>query len=224
MLPDRCEVLVVALGEVCHHVLGALGQLAHHAPGRPGDPNTRHHYSLLCDTSIAGLYDILPAEGWDNGFWRKDCAILDVAAVPDGAPSPDHTVLADVDVGVDHGGVDDAPLADVDVVADLQREESHALAELLEGRPDDGLAGDDAVPPHPHVGEVAADDGLGLDNVFTIEDDVLGTAKNTLTTDSIATSCLYVFSLIERDVWKLHISEMCNSMYRIVLLQVYKSQ
>ena len=163
---------------------------------------------------------MLPAEGWDYGFWWKDCAILDVAAVPDGAPSPDHTVLADVDVRVDHGGVDDAPLADVDMITDLQREESHALAELLEGRPDDGLTGDDAVAPHPHVGEVAADYGLGLDNVFTIEDDVLRTAKNTLSTDSVATSCLYVFSLIERDVWKLHFSEMCNSMYRILLLQV----
>ena len=178
----------------------------------------------MSDKCCCFKFNNIPAESWDNSFWRQNSSVLDITTISDGASSTDDTVLADIDVGVDHGGVDDAPLADVDVVADLQREESHALAELLEGRPDDGLAGDDAVPPHPHVSEVAADDGLGLDNVFTIENDVLGTAKNTLATDSIATSCLYVFSLIERDVWKLHFSEMCNSMYRIVLLQVYKSQ
>ena len=36
LLSDRDEVLVVALGELGHHVLRALRQLAHHPPRGPG--------------------------------------------------------------------------------------------------------------------------------------------------------------------------------------------
>jgi len=40
------------------------------------------------------------------------------------------------------------------------------FAEFLEGRPYHGLRADDAVPTDPHVGEVAADDGLRLESMF----------------------------------------------------------
>lgn len=75
----------------------------------------------------------------------------------------------------------------------LEGEEGDTLAELLEGRPDDGLAGDDAVSAHPHVGEVAPDDGLGLDDVLAVEDDVLGAAEHALATHSVAARGLDVF-------------------------------
>ena len=100
----------------------------------------------------------------------------------------DDHVLADVDVGAGDGGVDDGALADEDVVPDLEGEEGHALAEALEWRPDHGLRADDAVPAHSHVGEVAADDGLALDDVLAVEDDVLGAAEDALSRNAVARS------------------------------------
>ena len=46
---------------------------------------------------------------------------------------------------------------------------------------------------HPHVGEVAPDDGLGLDDVLAVEDDVLGAAEHALATHSVAARGLDVF-------------------------------
>ena len=59
LLSDRDEVLVVALGELGHHVLRALRQLAHHPPRGPGhseqvDDASYHLHTTLNIVAAAG--------------------------------------------------------------------------------------------------------------------------------------------------------------------------
>ena len=42
----------------------------------------------------------------------------------------DDDILPDIDVGVNNGGVDDGPFANVDVVADLKRKEGNTERSL----------------------------------------------------------------------------------------------
>ena len=60
------------------------------------------------------------------------------------------------------------------------------------------------MPADPDVCEVAPDDGLGLDNVLAVEDDVLGAAEHRLSADPVAGRGLDVLRLVERDRRKLH--------------------
>ena len=58
----------------------------------------------------------------------------------------DDAVVADVDVAAHGGCVHHRALADEHVVSDVGREERHALAELLEGRPQHRAPAHDTVP------------------------------------------------------------------------------
>ena len=126
----------------------------------PGDPDIlKVQYELAKDYFIFNNIN-KPAESWDNSFWRQNSSILNITAISDGASSANDTVLPDIDVGVHHGGVDDAALANVDVVSDLKREKRNSFAELLERRPDDGFARDDTVTTNSDIGQVSSDDGF----------------------------------------------------------------
>ena len=60
------------------------------------------------------------------------------------------------------------------------------LAKLLEGGPDDGPGADDAVSTDPNVGQVPADDGLVLNDVFAVQHDVLGAAQHRQAAHSVS--------------------------------------
>ena len=107
-------MLVVALGEVCHHVLAALRQLPHNLPWRPGDPE---NIPTIKTTLLE--FHFLPAKGGHHGLWGEDGPVLDVDTISDGTPPAYHTVLPDVDVGVDDCSIDDAALTDEDVISYL---------------------------------------------------------------------------------------------------------
>ena len=87
-LLDRGEVLIIALGEVDHHVLAALGQLPHTPARRPRIPEKKN---FVCTCLVTNI--ISPAECRYNRFWRQDSAVLYVAAVSDGAAPSNYTVL-----------------------------------------------------------------------------------------------------------------------------------
>ena len=59
------------------------------------------------------------------------------------------------------------------MISDLQWEESHSLAELFERWPYDCLATDYAMSSHPDICQVPSDDGVRLDNVLSVEDNIL---------------------------------------------------
>ena len=114
----------------------------------------------MSDKSYCFIFNKKPAESWDNSFWRQNSSVLDITTISDGASSTDDTVLADIDVGVDHGGVDDATLADIDVIPDLERKEGNSFAKLFKRWPYDGLAGDDAVSSNPDISQIPSNNCL----------------------------------------------------------------
>ena len=103
VLPYWCEVLIVTLGKVNHHVLRTFREFSHRPSWRPGVPTKGGHHRL----------------------WWQDSAVLDVTTIANGAPASDHAILADIDIRVDHGGVDHTALADVHVVANLEGKEGN---------------------------------------------------------------------------------------------------
>jgi len=179
---DWGEVLVITFGEVDHHVLAALWQLSHTLARRAG----------------------VSAKSWNNSLRWQDGAIFDIAAVPDRASSPNYTVLPDINVRVHHSRIDDAPLANKDMVSDLQGEKSYAFAELLERRSNHRFAGYHTMPSHSHICQVAPDDRLRLDDVLSIEDDVLRATEDARPRDPVSTRCFYVLRFVKGNVWQLH--------------------
>jgi len=76
----------------------------------------------------------------------------------------DDTVLADVYVRTDGRGVHYGIGSDIDVVTDGHRQECHSFSELLERRPNDSSAADQTVAADLDVGQIAADNAVGLDD------------------------------------------------------------
>ncbi len=90
----------------------------------------------------------------------------------------DYHILSDVNVGADDSRVHDRTLANEDVVPNLEGEEGHAFAELLERRTDHGFRRYDAMSTHSDVGEVSTDDRLRLDDILAVQDNVLRATKD----------------------------------------------
>lgn len=102
-----------------------------------------------------------------------------------------------MNVGAHDGGVDDGSFPDKDVIPHLQREESDAadtfskvkierrryrnslclpLAEFFKRRTNHDIFTDYTVTTGPDVRQIASDDGVRLDDDFTVQNDVLRSA------------------------------------------------
>lgn len=91
-----------------------------------------------------------------------------------------------MDVGANLGRVDNTVLFYEHVITNVEREKSDPFAKLLEGWPDDAAALHHAVPPHPHVRQVAADDAVVHDYRLAVEDDVLAATQHRLPAHLVA--------------------------------------
>lgn len=118
---------------------------------------------------------------------------------------------------------------DSDEILNLQGEKSYAFAELLERRSNHlnicyiqlsagnflsvdthRFAGYHTMPSHSHICQVAPDDRLRLDDVLSIEDDVLRATEDARPRDPVSTRCFYVLRFVKGNVWQLHDAWLCK--------------
>ena len=100
-------MFVVVLCVLDHDVLCTFGQFAGEEAGRAGKYGETGHHGTLRQNGVVG----------------------DRTAVLQYAVPADHTVLSDVHIGADLGGIHDAVLVDEHVIADVHRNEANTGGE-----------------------------------------------------------------------------------------------
>lgn len=173
------EIFVIRFGVFNHQVLHRV----------------RNKIRISLATFNLPVYRVSHVTG-HGSFRRKNCTILNNTVVLQHAPSSHDSIFPDVNVRSDLSCRHDGPLANVNMVPDLQRKERHTLAELLVRRAHHRTLGNNTVSTRPNGSQISPDYSSTLHNHLTVEDDILRPAQDRLPADLVAGSRFHVLVLV----------------------------